>query len=238
MEFEVLYIDDYIVAINKPFGYLVHRTDLDEEQDLVLVKILSEHFGKKVYSVHRLDKKTTGVILFSFDREIVKILHREFRKRMVKKTYLAVVKGAPARKGEIESLLTNVSGEIQWALTRFELIEKIDTSNSIPPKFPANHYSLLKLFPYAGRMHQLRKHLASIYHPIIGDRTHGSLKQNAFFYDHFDFNEMLLHASNISFLHPVNGEVVSLSAKLGDEFLRMLYVIGFDHDNTKDIVFF
>lgn len=238
MDFEVLYIDEYMVAINKPFGYLVHRTELDEEQDLILVKLLSEKFGRKVYSVHRLDKKTTGVILFAFERETVKLLHQQFRSRQIKKTYLAVVKGAPACRGEIESFLTNIDGESQWALSYFKVIETINTSHQHHPSFPANHYSILKLYPLTGRTHQLRKHLASIYHPILGDRTHGSLKQNAFLNDYFDFNEMLLHSCQIHFSHPISNENITITADLGDEYLRMLYVMGFKTKSVKEISFF
>ena len=238
MELEIIYEDDFILAINKPYGYLVHRTDLDAEEERILVNVLSDHYGQRVYSVHRLDKKTTGVLLFAFDRAIIQILHEQFRKRTVRKTYLAVVKGAPAPKAEIESYLTNVSGEVQWALTKFELIEKINLDHTLYPNKSLNHFSLLKLYPYTGRMHQIRKHLTSIFHPIIGDRTHGNLKQNAFFYDYYDFNEMLLHAYNISFVHPINNTDLSITAKLSDEFLRMLFVLGFSFDNSKEISFF
>lgn len=227
MAFEILYQDEYIVAINKPFGYLVHRTELDEEEDRILVHDLSDFLGKKVYSIHRLDKKTTGVILFAFDIETVKALHVDFRKRKVRKTYLAVVKGQPAEKGEIESSLTNVNHEVQWALTKYEVLELVKTPPEMLPHFPASRYCLLKVYPVTGRMHQIRKHLNQIFHPIIGDRTHGHLKQNIFFNDYFDFQGMMLHASHISFTHPIFETEVKITAKMGDEFLRILYVIGF-----------
>ncbi|MFZ1790204.1 MAG: pseudouridine synthase [Saprospiraceae bacterium] len=234
MAFEILYQDEYIVAINKPFGYLVHRTELDEEEDRILVYDLGKALGKKVYSIHRLDKKTTGVILFAFDTETVKKLHQDFRQRKIRKTYLAVVRGQPADMGEIESELVNINNEVQWALTHYEVLEVVQTPPEMLPHFPATRYSLLKVYPITGRMHQIRKHLNQIFHPIIGDRTHGNLRQNIFFNDYFDFQEMMLHAYNISFTHPITFKEINIKANVGDEFLRIAYVMGFSiHKQTE-----
>ncbi|WP_400262169.1 hypothetical protein ACFX5U_22335 [Sphingobacterium sp. SG20118] len=96
-------------------------------------------------------------------------------------------------------------------------------------KFPTSRYSLVEANPTTGRMHQLRKHFAHIFYPIIGDRPHGCNKQNKFWKDHFEMDTMMLHASEITFTHPKTKEVITIKAKLQPEFNRVLTILNLAH---------
>jgi tRNA pseudouridine65 synthase len=223
--FEILYRDENIVAVNKPYGYFVHRSKLDFQADLLILPILRDQIGQKIYPVHRLDRKTTGVLMFALNPYTQIYLNDLFAKGSIHKEYLAIVRGYTPEQGTIDYPLINDRGIKQEALTNFETILKTE----IPLKswqHPTSRYSLVLLRPKTGRQHQLRKHLAHIFHPIIGDRPHGCNKQNRFFLSHFDFSQMLLHASSISFTDQ-NGDTVEISARLHPEFERMKIALKF-----------
>ena len=148
-----------------------------------------------------------------------------FEARQVQKTYLAIVRGYAPENGEINYPLTNDNGITQDALTRYERLGCAEIPVAFG-KHPTSRYSLLKLNPETGRQHQLRKHLAHIFHPIIGDRPHGCNKQNKLWKETWGMNTMLLHASMLKFMHPATGEEVEISAGLQAEFLRAKMLLG------------
>ncbi len=226
MELEIIYKDEYLVAINKPHGLLVHRSEYAGVADFYAVQELKKQLGKKVHPCHRIDRKTGGILLFALTKELNSIMQQQFAGNLVKKKYLAIVRGYTDDSGIIDYSLTNEKGKIQESLTNYNTLGRVELD--IPfGKFKTSRYSLVEVYPQSGRMHQIRKHLAHIFHPIIGDRPHGCNKQNKFFKEQWNMDTMMLHASEISFKHPINHEDITIKADIQSEFRRMMELMGF-----------
>lgn len=226
MILEIIYQDEYLVAINKPHGLLVHRSPIAADATEFAVQILRDQLGRMVYPVHRLDRKTSGVLLFALHDELNSKMQVQFSDGKVRKQYHAIVRGFTPDSMNIDYPLKRDDGVVQDAFTAFITLQK--TELDVPfGKHATSRYSLIELAPTTGRMHQLRKHMAHVFHPIIGDRPHGCNKQNRFFLEYFQMNSMLLHAKEISFYHPATGEKILISADYQSEFKRMLNVLGF-----------
>jgi len=177
----ILYRDDWLIAIHKPAGLLVHRSALDRHETRFALQMLRDQIGRQVFPVHRLDKGTSGVLLFALDREVGRVLNGQFERGEVAKTYLAVVRGHPPEAGEIDHPLVRMADEhagivasaaAQPALTRYCRLATVELPYRVD-RYPSSRYALLELEPLTGRWHQLRRHLKHIAHPIIGDATHG-----------------------------------------------------------------
>ena len=222
---EILFQDADFVAINKPHGLLVHRSPIAADADVFAVQLLRNQLGQKVYPVHRLDRKTSGVLLFALNEEMNKSLQEAFMAKKVLKKYVALVRGFAPESATIDYPLTNEAGKIQEAITHFKRLQTIEIPLPFG-KFDTSRYSLLELQPESGRMHQIRKHLAHIFHPIIGDRPHGCNKQNKFFLENWEMKNMLLYASELQFMHPVLQEEITIKAGFQMEFTRILAVLN------------
>ncbi|MGM9511158.1 pseudouridine synthase [Larkinella sp. GY13] len=221
---EILYQSPDLVAINKPHGLLVHRSMIASDASEFAVQLLRDQLGQRVYPVHRLDRKTGGVLLFALNEALNSAMQQQFAEGKVHKTYRAIVRGYTDDKLEIDYPLRRDDGIVQEAFTRLKTLQR--TEVALPfGKHATSRYSLVELKPTTGRFHQLRKHLAHIFHPIIGDRPHGCNKQNKLFKEHFGMETMLLHALEIRFQHPVSNEESIISAPLQTEFERMLTVL-------------
>lgn len=221
---QILFRCEHLVAINKPNGLLVHRSPIASDADVFAVQLLRDQLGQKVYPVHRLDRKTSGVLLFALDEATNSEMQRKFMSGEVKKTYHAIVRGYAPDSGEIDYPLKRDDGVVQDAVTFFETLQRTEMPFAVG-KHPTSRYSLVKLNPVTGRMHQLRKHMAHILHPIIGDRPHGCNKQNRFFKEQFDMMQMMLHAVSLEFVHPTTQEHVNIFAPYEAEFFRMREVL-------------
>ncbi len=218
---EIVYQDEYLVAINKPHGLLVHRSPIAADASEFAIQLLRDQINQKVFPVHRLDRKTSGVLLFALNEEVNRIMQEAFMNKKVDKTYLALVRGFTDETGTIDYELTNDDGKTQDAITHYKTIETFD----IPVPFGkqlSSRYSLVEVAPETGRMHQIRKHFAHIFHPIIGDRPHGCNKQNKLFLEKWEMNKMLLHAQKISFIHPISNETIRIEAEMQEDFKRIL----------------
>jgi len=222
---EILYQDDYLVGINKPNGLLVHRSSIATNTDIYALQLLRDQLNKKVFPCHRLDRKTSGVLIFALSKEIQKTMNDAFMNSEISKSYMAIVRGFTEDKGMIDYALTNDKEKIQDAVTHYKTLSKSEIPVPLG-KFKSSRYSLVEVVPITGRMHQIRKHLAHIFHPIIGDRPHGCNKQNKLFLDKWGMNEMMLHAENIKFVHPITKVAVEIKASLPHEFQRMMVVLG------------
>lgn len=218
----VVYQSGDLVAINKPHGLLVHRSPVASDASEFAVQRLRDQLGQRVYPVHRLDRKTGGVLLFALTEAMNSVMQQQFADGQVTKTYVAIVRGYTDDEQEIDYPLRRDDNEVvQAAFTRLKTLRRAEVPLPLG-KHATSRYSLVELTPTTGRMHQLRKHTAHILHPIIGDRPHGCNKQNKLFTDHFGMNTMLLHAHRLEFRHPVTAEMVSITAPWQDEFGRML----------------
>src|ERR1700744_2719781 len=215
---DILFRDEYLIAINKPHGLLVHRSPIAADVEEFALQILRDQIGQKVSPVHRLDRKTSGVLLFAFDKKTEIEMQKQFADNKVKKAYLAIVRGHTEENGTIDYALRKENGTLQDALTIYRTLNRAELN--VPfGKHSTSRYSLIEATPATGRMHQLRKHFAHIFHPIIGDRTHGCNKQNKLFKEKWEMNTMLLHALSISFDHPVNENNIPIEAPLQAEFI-------------------
>ena len=225
MLLEILYEDESIVAINKPHGLLVHRSSIARDASEFALQLLRDQLGKTVYPAHRLDRKTGGILLFSLNKETDQYLQKSFQERKVDKKYLAVLRGFAPAEGLIDYPLKRDDGTVQEAQTSFRLLAQGELA--VPfGKFPTSRYSLVEANPITGRMHQLRRHFAHIFHPIIGDRPHGCNKQNKFWKETYQMDTMLLHASELTFKHPLSGEEVHIKAPLQPDFIRVLEILN------------
>jgi len=232
IKLQILYQDDYLVAINKPNGLLVHRTYIAEQDAQFALQLLRDQIGQKVFPIHRLDRKTSGVLMFALDSETVKLVQQQFasppgrKNQSVTKKYIAIVRGWFPDAVEVDYALTNDRGKTQEAITHFKLIEK--TEVNVPfGKHETSRYSLIEAHPKTGRQHQIRKHLNHLRHPIIGDRPHGCNKQNRLFKERWQMNTMMLHAEMFTCEHPILNEKLKIVAPLNSEFIRMLNELEF-----------
>ena len=221
----ILYQSLDLVAINKPHGLLVHRSPIASDASEFAVQLLRDQLGQRVYPVHRLDRKTSGVLLFALNEVMNAAMQQQFMAGQVHKTYLALVRGYTPDEQTIDYPLRRDEGRhagtMQEAVTHLKTLQR--TEIPLPyGKHQTSRYSLVELTPETGRMHQLRKHMAHILHPIIGDRPHGCNKQNKLFLAYFGMNTMLLHARQIAFAHPVSGEAIVIEAPWQAEFERMI----------------
>ncbi|MFO0495340.1 MAG: pseudouridine synthase [Flavobacteriia bacterium] len=222
---EILYQDDCLIAINKPHGLLVHRSPIAADASEFAVQLLRNQIGQKVYPVHRLDRKTGGVLLFALNEEVNRAMQQAFMNKDVTKKYLAIVRGFAPEKGTIDYALTTEDGKVQDAITHYQTLRHFEIP--VPfGKFDTSRYSFVEVNPETGRMHQIRKHFAHIFHPIIGDRPHGCNKQNKLFLEKWKMNTMLLHASELSFVHPVSQELMTIGASIQSDFERVIVILN------------
>jgi tRNA pseudouridine65 synthase len=221
---EIIYQDEYLVAINKPNGLLVHRSKIAAQEDVFALQLLRDQIGQHVFPVHRLDRKTSGVLLFALDSQTASLLQDDFVDQKINKKYHAIVRGYFPGEVELDYALTNDRGKKQEAVTVFETLKT--TELDIPfGKHTTSRYSLIVAYPKTGRQHQIRKHCAHLNHPIIGDRPHGCNKQNKHFKEQWEMMTMLLHASELNLVHPVTKKAISLTTNFNPEFERMLKLL-------------
>ncbi|MCL4107102.1 UNVERIFIED_CONTAM: hypothetical protein GTU68_039094 [Idotea baltica] len=232
----IIHHDDHCVAVDKPAGLLVHRSNIDRHETDFAMQIVRDQIGKTVYPVHRLDKATSGVLLFALSPNISAKLCEDFRERRIKKTYTALVRGHCDESGVLDRPLANnptwkrgkfaeAKSEPQEAETHFQKTDQCEVPFAIG-RYPTSRYSLVQLKPTTGRRHQIRRHLKHASHPIIGDTTHGDHRHNHFFKRELGLDRMMLVASELEFIHPETGQQIRLAAAPGDEFDAILDRIG------------
>jgi tRNA pseudouridine65 synthase len=233
---EILYQDEYLLAINKPSGLLVHRSPIDRHETRFAVQLLREQIGKFVYPIHRLDKPTSGVLLFTLDKESASIMSEQFRARETKKSYIAVVRGYIAQSGIIEHALTvkldkiadkysETPKEAQDAITEYKRVATVELPFAVG-RYEKTRYSLVKLQPLTGRKHQLRRHMKHLSHHILGDTKYGRGEHNIFIREKFDCNRMLLHACELQIKHPYTSDMLNIKAPLDEVFNSIFNSFG------------
>jgi tRNA pseudouridine65 synthase len=239
-DLEILYQDEYFVAVNKPSGLLVHRSWLDSHATEFALQKVRNQIGKYVFPVHRLDRPTSGVLLFALDKESAHNMMIQFSEHSVDKRYLAVVRGHLG-DGELDYPLKQIIDKIadkkvkqdkpaQQAVTQYRCLAQTTLDIAVRP-YDSSRYSLMELTPTTGRKHQLRRHMAHLRHPIIGDTSHGDGKHNAMFRDNFANQRLLLHAEFLSFKHPESGDLIEINAPLDETFTALLRSLNL-HDNN------
>ncbi|OOZ37865.1 pseudouridine synthase [Solemya velesiana gill symbiont] len=224
-DLQIVYRDPWYVAIHKPAGLLVHRTRI-ADGDRFAMQMLRDQLGQWVYPVHRLDRPTSGVLVFALSSEAARSLVRLFETRQVDKRYLAVVRGYTDLQGHIDyPLLEEEATERQAAITDYRRLATVELPIPIG-RYQTARYSLLEVMPVTGRMRQIRKHMKHIFHPIVGDTSHGDGRHNQMFRDRFNSRRLLLQAAQLTFVHPYTGEEQIILAGEDPELDRLFSVLG------------
>ncbi|MCL4125364.1 UNVERIFIED_CONTAM: hypothetical protein GTU68_018009 [Idotea baltica] len=229
---EILYRDSHLVAIDKPAGLLVHRSKIAREATEFALQRLRDQIGQAVFPVHRIDRPTSGVLLFALNSNIAAKMTTQFQARTIRKTYQAIVRGFAPEKGTWDEPLlekldrmtdgkANQNKPAQPAVTQFKTVAKWSIPFSAG-KYPSSRYSHVVAYPKTGRKHQLRRHFNHMAHPIIGDTTYGDRRHNRLFTEHLGNNRLLLVAKELTFQHPCSGLPITVTADLGEPFERTI----------------
>ena len=229
---EILYQDDVLVAVNKPAGMLVHRSWLDRHETQFVMQTLRDQIGQLVYPIHRLDRPTSGVLLFALNSEIANLLCLQFEQKQIEKQYLAVVRGYVTGHGEIDYPLKVQLDKIadkfsqpdkapQSAVTFYEGLQTVEMPYGVG-RYATSRYSLVRLIPQTGRKHQLRRHMKHIFHPILGDTQYGDLHQNRALMEHTGCARLLLHAEKLTFVHPLTQRPMTIQAGLDAQWQNLV----------------
>lgn len=224
VEIERLYEDEWIVAVNKPSNLLVHHSYYARNiEETSLTELLRSQFQQAVFPVHRLDRKTSGVILFAKNQLLVPDFQALFTLSQIEKKYEALLRGHTPDELLIDSPVKNERGNYRDAETKLRTIRKFELDIPVIP-YDVSRYSLVEFTPLTGRMHQLRKHANKISHPIIGDPKYGNRHHNHMFSEQLGINELFLHACSLRFRHPVTGKNLVLNAKKPDFWSKFFNV--------------
>ena len=270
----ILYQDEFMVAVDKPAGLFVHRSYMDRDEVYFALQLVRDQVGQYVYPVHRLDRPTSGVLLFALTKEVATKLSEAFANKSCQEEFKSdtelenKVEGGTqtAQQDQVERLTIdkNIDGsnlamvKTYYALARGHLVvsadlidhplkEKLDKLGdknvsrdkpaqsaqsyyqvkqqaSLPikvGKFDSVRYSLIQVRPITGRRHQIRRHLAHLRHPIIGDINYGDNKQNPFFIERFGFKRLMLIAKSLEFNHPISNERIKISAPFDEQWQQV-----------------
>jgi tRNA pseudouridine65 synthase len=207
---EILFVDADVVIVNKPSGLLVHRGWANDD-DVAMFRV-RDMLGAHVFPVHRLDRGTSGALVFARTRAAAAVLTASFESRQVDKRYLALVRGEPAASGTIDhpipkSVEKGAGGPRVPAVTRYELVARSTVDRC----------SLVLAIPETGRGHQVRRHLRHLGHPLVGDVNYGRGEINRRYRAEYGLHRLALHALAIAFEHPVTGAPVAVTAPMPDD---------------------
>ena len=230
-EFEILYRDQYFIAINKPSGLLVHRSTIDRHETEFAVQMLRDQIGQYVYPLHRLDKPTSGVLFFALDKESTNLISQQFKEHTIQKTYIAIVRGYTDEDGFIDHALkekldkiadkkVNPDKEAQEAFTNYKRLDIVEIPYAIG-KYEKTRYSLVELKPQTGRKHQLRRHMKHISHHILGDTKYGRGEHNKLVRSLYECNRLMLHAGELKIYHPYLNKYIIIKANFDKVFKKL-----------------
>lgn len=228
----ILYQDEHFIAVNKPGGLLVHRSEVDRRETRFAMQIVRDQIGQRVFPVHRLDKPTSGVLLFALHSEAACKIMGLFQSNKVIKSYTAVVRGYADEQGHIDHPLQEEPDKMtdrkahrnkpaQAAVTGYRRLDRVELPFPVG-RYSTTRYSLLSVTPHTGRKHQIRRHMKHIFHPVVGDTTHGDGRHNAFFREQFDCHSLLLAATGLALPHPYSGEPMSITAMPDGAFMDIM----------------
>ncbi|MDE1515843.1 tRNA pseudouridine(65) synthase TruC [Vibrio sp. dsl-7] len=229
---EIIYQDEYLVAVNKPAGMLVHRSWLDKHETQFVMQTLRDQIGQHVFPLHRLDRPTSGVLVFALSSQIASDVMPMFANHEMEKTYHAIVRGWIREadvldyplKEELDKIADKFAQQdkpAQSAITAYRPLAHVELPIATG-KFSTTRYCLMEMQPKTGRKHQLRRHMAHLRHPIVGDTTHGDGVHNRLFREHFSAQRLMLHASELLFVHPYTQQPLLLRASVDQVWQGLL----------------
>jgi len=222
----VLHLDDRLVAIAKPAGLLVHPSGLDAHAEVTALQLLRDQLGQWLWPLHRLDKATSGVLLFARDADAAREWGKAFEEGRIAKHYLALVRGWPAERGEIDQPLArdpelpSTGQERLAARTAYERVRTFDWPFQVDARHATSRYALVGVEPLTGRRHQIRRHFKHIAHPLVGDTTHGKGAHNRAVAQWLGVARLWLHCEWMEV--PTAEGPVRVGAPLGPEWAPLL----------------
>nr|WP_321451262.1 pseudouridine synthase [uncultured Carboxylicivirga sp.] len=217
----IIYQDDDLIVVDKPIDLPVHKNDFMPADADYLTKQVGLITGKSVFPVHRLDSKTSGIIVLAFSREIASDLTKQFEQRKVEKSYAIVCKGIPGEGTFDKPVVVKKKKKRVSANTAYKTIKSVSTKISYKDITDVE-ISLVIAKPTTGRWHQLRQHFAFERFDILGDTQHGDWTLNKIMTAQTGVKRLLLHAYSLGFTHPVSGEKLNLKAPIPEEFEQVL----------------
>jgi len=229
----ILYQDEDLVAINKPSGLLVHRSPIDKHETHFAVQELRNQIGRHVYPLHRLDKPTSGVLVFALSSESASFYSQQFREHQIAKTYLALVRGYGPGQLSIDHELSDeaddyagikAGGDAKEALTHVKCLDQFEIP-LVVDRYPTTRLSLMQCEPITGRKHQIRRHLKHIGHPIVGDSRHGKGLLNRACEAYFGVGRLWLACTQMVLARRDGSELV-IDAGLAADFQQVLTQIN------------
>jgi tRNA pseudouridine65 synthase len=213
MALEILYQDKDVVAVNKPSGMLVHRGWANDK--VVAMTEVRDQIGEWVYPVHRLDRGSSGALLFALSSEVAATLGHAFSERLVQKYYLALLRGVPEERGLIDHDIPKKEGG-----------PKVSSQTAYRRLGVSGRYSLVEAMPRTGRLHQIRRHFKHISCPLIGDVKYGKGEHNRHFRDNYNLHRLALHSHGLSVDHPRSGERLEVRAGLPEDLASAFVQLG------------
>lgn len=228
---DIIWHNKHYLVINKPSGLLVHKSPIDKRETRFALQLLRDQIGQHVFPVHRLDKPTSGALLFAKSSEAAAAMQQSFALSATEKHYLAITRGFTPEHLDIKHPVKAVKDKRlkQTIKDGHSVLQRLATAqlnHSVDGKYPYARYSLVNMQAVTGRRHQLRYHLKHISHPIIGDAKYGKSLHNRFFETSFGNNRLLLHAAKLQFTEPYSGELIRLKAPLSGIFSDVCQQLG------------
>ena len=220
---DILYEDQWLIAVDKPAGQMVHPADRPQEGDEITMKILRDQIGQHVYTIHRLDRPTTGVLLFAKDQSIAKKLHVDLAAHQFNKTYYAVVYGDSTQKKweNHQGLKKTDSAPEKEAHTSFKTLDVNPDAIPDAAELAKSALSLIQATPHTGRYHQIRRHLEANSLPIVGDYRYAGIDLSNQLGERLGTGtRMLLQAKKLEFTHPLNIEQLIITAETDPMILK------------------
>jgi tRNA pseudouridine65 synthase len=219
-DIQILYQDETMIAVCKPSGMVVHRGWAKDSVTLYDV-VRDELVGRPVFAVHRLDRGTSGVMLFAQDAETARLIQEQIESGRVEKRYLALVRGPM-----LDRYFVN------HPVRQPDVDRRVPARTGFRPLAHSDRWTLVEASPITGRSHQIRLHLAHLSHPIVGDVRYGKGAINRMFREQYGLNRMALHARRLTIRHPHSGEPICFEAALPDDLSQPLTAMGFDLANV------
>ena len=235
-QFRILLEEPGWMAVVKPCRLLVHRTDIDFHEKFNLRDLINKTRNQEEWlqPVHRLDKPTSGIVLMATKGDILNALKLEFVHRRTQKTYFAIVRGWTEDEGVVDKPLpTAHSDKPKEAQTRYKTLARCVVNHPVGP-YETARYSLVECKPSTGRFHQIRLHFRHLRHPILGDSRYGDKAHNRFVSRQFEVDTLMLHAGHLVVKHPEKDCALSLTARVGEAWEKLLN--AWEWDNNLDMV--
>ena len=219
----ILHQDEALLVVHKPSGLLVHR-GLGADCDTVLARLARIVHGP-LFSVHRLDRGTSGVLVLTRTREAARRLSSSWSTGQCHKHYFALVRGQPPPSARVDHPIpADEAGPRVDARTSIETLATVGVSGS---PLRETRYSLVRAAPETGRFHQVRRHLKHLGHPVLGDANYGRREHNQLCAERFGLRRLALHALSVVLPHPLSGKRVRIVAPMPDDLSAPLGAMGF-----------